>query len=30
LSRVMAHQYEQAVGPFKAYLGVLHCSAHGA
>lgn len=30
LSRVMAHQYEHAVGPFKAYLGVLHCSAHGA
>lgn len=30
LSRVMAHQYEHAVGPFKAYLGVLHCDAHGA
>ena len=30
LSRVMAHQYQGAVGPFKAYLGVLHCHAHGA
>lgn len=30
LSRVMAHQYEHAVGPFRAYLGVLHCDAHGA
>jgi len=30
LSRVMAHQYEDQVGPFKAYLGVLHCDAHGA
>jgi hypothetical protein len=30
LSRVMAHQYADAVGPFRAYLGVLHCNAHGA
>ena len=30
LSRVMAHQYKDEVGPFKAYLGVLHCDAHGA
>lgn len=30
LSRVMARQYQDAVGPFKAYLGVLHCDAHGA
>ena len=30
LSRVMAHQYQDEVGPFKAYLGVLHCDAHGA
>ena len=29
LSRVMAHQYQDEVGPFKAYLGVLHCDAHG-
>ena len=28
LSRVMAHQYRDAVGPWKAYLGVLHCSGH--
>src|SRR5882762_7533770 len=25
LSRVMAHQYRDAVGPWIAYLGVLHC-----
>ena len=30
LSRVMAHQLSSSVGPFKAYLGVLHCDAHGA
>ena len=30
LSRVMARQYQDTVGPFKAYLGVLHCDAHGA
>ena len=29
-SRVMARQYGDAVGPFQAYLGVLHCDAHGA
>lgn len=28
LSRVMAHQYREAVGPWKAYLGVLHCNGH--
>jgi hypothetical protein len=28
LSRVLARRYEQAVGPWKAYLGVLHCDAH--
>src|SRR5882757_8911803 len=28
LSRVMAHQYRDAVGPWIAYLGVLHCDAH--
>jgi hypothetical protein len=26
LSRVMAHQYRDAVGPWSAYLGVLKCS----
>jgi hypothetical protein len=30
LSRVMAYQYRDAVGPWSAYLGVLHCNAHGA
>jgi hypothetical protein len=30
LSRVMAHQYCDAVGPWKAYLGVLHCAGHSA
>jgi hypothetical protein len=28
LSRVMAHQYRNAVGPWSAYLGVLKCAAH--
>jgi hypothetical protein len=30
LSRVMAHQYRDTVGPWKAYLGVLHCTGHSA
>jgi len=30
LSRVMAHQYRDTVGPWKAYLGVLQCSGHGS
>lgn len=30
ISRVMAHQYREAVGPWSAYLGVLHCTGHGA
>jgi len=30
ISRVMAHQYREAVGPWVAYLGVMHCSGHGA
>jgi hypothetical protein len=30
LSRVMAHQYRQAVGPWQAYLGVLQCAGHSA
>lgn len=29
LSRVMAHQYRDAVGPWSAYIGVLRCSGHG-
>jgi hypothetical protein len=30
LSRVMAHQYRDAVGPWSAYLGVLQCMGHSA
>ena len=30
LSRVMAHQYHDAVGPWSAYLGVLQCDGHSA
>jgi hypothetical protein len=28
LSRVMAHQYREAVGPWSAFLGVLKCGGH--
>jgi hypothetical protein len=30
LSRVMAYQYHDLVGPWSAYLGVLHCQGHSA
>lgn len=30
ISRVMAHQYRDAVGPWSKYLGVLQCAGHGA
>jgi hypothetical protein len=30
LTRVMAYQYQDAVGPWKAYLGVLQCNGHSA
>ena len=30
VSRIMAHQYRQAVGPWSAYLGVLHCTSHSS
>ena len=30
LARVMAHQYRDEVGPWSAYLGVLHCQGRGA
>ena len=30
ISRVMAHQYRQAVGPWSAYLGVLQCTGHSS
>jgi hypothetical protein len=28
ISRVMAHQYRDAVGPWSVYLGVLQCTGH--
>ncbi len=28
ISRIMAFQYREAVGPWKAYLGVLQCAGH--
>lgn len=30
ISRIMAHQYREAVGPWSAYLGVLQCAAHSS
>lgn len=30
ISRVMAHQYRRAVGPWSKYLGVLHCTGHSS
>jgi hypothetical protein len=30
ISRIMAHQYRQAVGPYSAYLGVLQCAGHSS
>jgi hypothetical protein len=30
ISRIMAHQYREAVGPWNKYLGVMHCAGHGA
>ncbi|MFL6428510.1 MAG: DinB family protein [Acidobacteriaceae bacterium] len=30
ISRVMAHQYREAVGPWSKFLGVLECSGHSA
>lgn len=30
LSRLLAGQYREAVGPFARFLGVLRCEAHGA
>lgn len=28
ISRTMAHQYREAVGPWTRYLGVMHCNGH--
>jgi hypothetical protein len=30
ISRVMAHQYREAVGPWSKYLGVLQCNGHSS
>lgn len=30
ISRVFAHQYRDAVGPWSAFLGVLHCAGHSS
>jgi len=30
ISRVMAHQYRDAVGPWSKYLGVLQCAGHSS
>jgi hypothetical protein len=30
ISRIMAHQYREAVGPWSAFLGVLQCAGHSA
>ncbi len=30
LSRIMAHQYREAVGPWSAYMGVMQCGGHGS
>jgi hypothetical protein len=30
LSRIMAYQYREAVGPWGAYLGVLKCAGHSS
>ena len=30
LSRVMAYQYRETVGPWSAYLGVLRCAGHSS
>jgi len=30
ISRVMAHQYREAVGPWGEYLGVMHCAGHSS
>jgi DinB superfamily len=30
ISRIMAHQYRETVGPWSQYLGVLHCHGHSS
>src|SRR6185437_185482 len=29
ISRVMAHQYREAVGPWREFMGVMKCEGHG-
>jgi len=30
ISRIMAHQYRETVGPWSRFLGVMQCAGHGA
>jgi DinB superfamily len=30
ISRILAHQYRETVGPWNAYLGVLQCAGHSS
>ena len=30
ISRILAHQYRNAVGPWEKFLGVLHCDGHSS
>jgi hypothetical protein len=30
ISRIMAHQYRGAVGPWSRFLGVMHCAGHSS
>ncbi len=30
VSRIMAHQCREAVGPWRAFLGVMHCDGHSS
>jgi hypothetical protein len=30
ISRIMAHQYRESVGPWSAYLGVMQCAGHSS
>jgi len=30
ISRIMAHQYREAVGPWTAFLGVMQCAGHSS
>jgi hypothetical protein len=30
ISRILSHQYREAVGPWQKFLGVLHCDGHSS